>query len=568
MTYIRPVWRMTLLTLLGIALSACGGGSSSSGSASPVPRLIFAFDPLGAKNFRFSWADAAGETEYRLLEDPDGASGYTRVATIAADSTSHDLNVFLPARLNARYILQACNGAGCVDSAPVHVSGNLAGAVGYVKASNTRLFQAFGYSLALSSDGRTLAVGALAEGSNAQGIDGDQSNTLAPESGAVYVYSRGTGGWALQAYVKSSNSEASDYFGEALALSGDGNTLVVSATGEDSNATGVNGDPSDNSAIASGAVYVYTRAGNSWSQQAYLKASNTSSADRFGQKVALSADGNTLAVGATGEDSAATDSGAVYVFSRTGNDWAQQAYVKASNADAEDRFGGALALSADGNTLAVGTPSEDSNATGIGGDETNNTAPDFGAIYVFSRAAGTWSQQAYLKASQTDEIFFGSGVALSSDGHTLAAGARERVTLFERSGSTWALQAAVNDPTPGVADRFGLQVSLSADGQTLAVGAYFDASASPGLNGNPADTSAANSGAVHVYARRAGSWTPLAYVKAPNPGAGDRFGNRVALSGDGQTLAVGTHFEDSNATGIQGDQNNNSADDSGAVYLY
>ncbi len=135
--------------------------------------------------------------------------------------------------------------------------------------------------------------------------------------------------------------------------------------------------------------------------------------DLFGSSVALSADGSTLAVGAPDEASAATGiggnqadnsapgAGAVYVFTRSGTAWSQQAYVKASNTDADDRFGDSVALSADGSTLAVGAVVEASAATGIGGNQADNSAQDAGAVYVFTRSGTTWSQQAYVKASNT-----------------------------------------------------------------------------------------------------------------------------------------------------------------------
>ncbi|MDW8312587.1 MAG: FG-GAP repeat protein, partial [Burkholderiales bacterium] len=131
-------------------------------------------------------------------------------------------------------------------------------------------------------------------------------------------------------------------------------------------------------------------------QQAYVKASNTGAGDWFGWSVALSGDGNTLAVGARLEDSSATgvngdesndsafDSGAVYVFVRSGTTWSQQAYIKASNTEEWDVFGSSVALSSDGNTLAVGAPWEDSNATGVNGDQSNDSASGSGAVYVFT----------------------------------------------------------------------------------------------------------------------------------------------------------------------------------------
>jgi len=264
----------------------------------------------------------------------------------------------------------------------------------YVKASNTDANDYFGYSLAISSDGSTLAVGARNESSRATGIDGNQVDDSAINAGAAYVFTRAGSSWAQQAYVKASNTEADDWFGRSLALSADGSTLAVGAIFEASNATGIGGNQADNSAFAAGAVYVFTRAGSSWSQEAYIKASNTDAGDMFGGAVALSSDGFTLAVGAPNEssnstgiggnqaDNSAIDSGAVYVFTRAGSAWSQQAYVKASNADAGDGFGDSLALPSDASTLAVGADQEASNATGIDGNQVDNSASRAGAVYV------------------------------------------------------------------------------------------------------------------------------------------------------------------------------------------
>jgi hypothetical protein len=138
------------------------------------------------------------------------------------------------------------------------------------------------------------------------------------------------------------------------------------------------------------------RAGNTWAEQAFIKASNPTKLDVFGVRLALSGDGNTLAVSATSEDSAAqgingkqddesaNESGAVYFFTRSGPTWRQQAYVKGSNTEAFDEFGAALALTYDGKLLAVGAPKEDSAAKGLGGDQRDNSAQETGAMYIFS----------------------------------------------------------------------------------------------------------------------------------------------------------------------------------------
>jgi hypothetical protein len=171
---------------------------------------------------------------------------------------------------------------------------------GYLKASNTEANDGFGFSVALAGD--TLAVGVPGEASAATGINGNQGSNSAPTSGAVYVFTRTNGVWSQQAYVKASNTEANDEFGYSVAL--DADTLAVGAWLEASAATGIDGNQTDNNAAGSGAVYVFTRTNEVWSQQAYVKASNTEANDEFGFSVAL--DGDTLAVGAWLEASAAT----------------------------------------------------------------------------------------------------------------------------------------------------------------------------------------------------------------------------------------------------------------------
>src|SRR5204863_27977 len=141
----------------------------------------------------------------------------------------------------------------------------------YLKASNTHAGDTFGFSVAVSGD--TVVVGAPYESSNALGVNGNQNNNSAMAAGAAYVFVRNGTIWTQQAYRKASNAGAGDCFGLSVAVSGD--TVVVGADGEASIAFGLHGDQSSNSAYASGAGYVFVRSGTSWDQQAYLKASNT-----------------------------------------------------------------------------------------------------------------------------------------------------------------------------------------------------------------------------------------------------------------------------------------------------
>lgn len=376
---------------------------------------------------------------------------------------------------------------------------------------------------------------------------------------------------AQQAYIKASNTNANDLFGSWIAISGD--TVVVGAPSESSAATGVNGNQNSNSAPNAGAAYVFVRNGTTWTQQAYLKASNTGAQDLFGIAVAVS--GNTIVVGAQGEASAATgvnggqadnsapSAGAVYVFVRSGTAWTQQAYLKASNTNANDFFGRSVAIS--GDTVLIGAIGEASAATGVNGNQADNSAPNTGATYVFVRNGTTWTQQAYLKSSQAGDTHFGFAVGISGD--TAVVGDEEptgAAYVFVRSGGVWSQQALLRASNAEAGDFFGMAVAISGD--TVVVGAQYEASAATGINGNQADNSAPQAGAAYVFVRNGTTWTQQAYLKASNTEASDRFGIRVALSGD--TALVGAYAEDSSATGVNGNQSDNSASNSGAAYVF
>ena len=392
-----------------------------------------------------------------------------------------------------------------------------------------------------------------------------------------------------QAYLKASNTEAFDQFGWSVAVSGD--TVVIGVPFEDSNATGVNGNSSNNSSTDSGAAYVFVRSGGAWSQQAYLKASNAGANDGFGGSVSIS--GDTVVVGADQEDSSATGvngnqadnsasiSGAAYVFTRSGGVWSQQAYLKASNTEVADFFGSSVAVS--GDTVVVGAWGEDSNVTGVNGNQADNSAQFSGAAYVFIRSSGAWSQQAYFKASNAGALdTFGDSVAVSGDMVVVGAqGEDSNATgvngnqaddsavnsgaayVFAHSGGVWSQQAYLKASNTDTADEFSISVAVSGD--TLVVGARDDSNAT-GVNGNQADNSAAESGAAYVFFRSGGIWSQQAYLKASNTEVADLFGWSVAVSSD--TLVVAAPGEASNATGVNGNQANNSATGSGAAYVF
>jgi len=458
----------------------------------------------------------------------------------------------------------------------------------YLKASNSDAFDYFGYSVAVSGD--TVVVGALLEDSNATGVNGDQSDNSAPEAGAAYVFVRNGPIWSQEAYLKASNTNRWDHFGYSVAVSGD--TVVVGAEYERSGATGVNGDQSDNTAYYAGAAYVFTRSSGIWSQEAYLKGSNTETWDLFGRSVAVSDD--TVVVGAPGEasgatgvdgnenDNSLTQAGAAYVFRRSGASWSQEAYLKASTTDKGDFFGNSISVSDD--TVAVGAGGEASSATGVNGDQSDNSAYQAGAVYVFRRSSGTWSQEAYLKASNTDPgDLFGWSVSVSGD--TAVVGAfRESSSatgvngdqsdnsatwsgaayVFAKSGGSWHQDAYLKASNTDADDWFGCAVALSDD--VVVVGASGEDSDSTGVDGDQSDNSALQAGAAYVFRRDTTGWIPEAYLKASNAASDARFGFPVSVSGD--TVVIGAQYEDSNATGVNGDQTDDSAEQAGAAYVF
>lgn len=697
--------RQGLPLLLSLALVACGSSddndddsfSSSSSSSSSSSQPSGGIDNAGytggvsgaewpeinvestePKRLHFSWTPVEGAEHYQLLKNPDGASGFSVVEgqdQLSETEASDRIAAHRHQWHQAEYMVAACMNADCSETEDSNIqvtTETMLDAIGYLKASNTDPEDWFGWRLALSADGRTLAVSATREASQATGVNGDADDNGVFGAGAVYVFRLSEAGlWTQEAYLKASNTESpgendegedttvyNDRFGYSLDLSDSGELLAVSAALEDSNGTGIGPAQDNNGASDSGAVYLFRRGDEGWQQEAFVKASNTEPPeedeeeeetdegngdeedeeentiptnvnDRFGHRVVLSGDGSTLAVSALYEASAATgingdqsnnnapNSGAVYVFTAGEQDWQQQAYIKPSNtfslpdSDAYHLFGGALDISTDGHTLAVGAVGDIGSKPGVNTVATEDEVDEYpqvreaGAAYVFTREGGEWSEEAYIKPSHVynDRRLaqngitqrFGASVALTGDGERLAVGSlgdlsaeggidsrpdnydlddsgtvlpqSGAVHLFRKVDREWRevgyLKATYN--RQGL--QFGRTLTFSADGDHLAVAAR-DGSAETGIDGEGDDNSAPRSGAVYTYSLRDARWRPAHYIKSPNTETNDHFGQGLDLSADGATLAVGAHREDSEATGTNGERDNDEADEAGAVYLY
>lgn len=469
----------------------------------------------------------------------------------------------------------------------------------YIKSSFGASGASFGEAIALSADGTMLAVGMPGDSTDAVGVNPTPGAAEKDGSGAVTIFRCDAGAWSQEAFLKASNAEEYDEFGGSIALSADGTVLAVGATGEASAALAEGGGETDNSADGAGAVYVFRRSAGAWVEEAYLKASNAAKNDDFGGAVSLSADGNTLAVGAEAEDgldpngvpddNAGSSAGAVYVFERDeALGWSESAFLKASLPNAWDRFGSALSLAPDGQSLAVGAWGESSGSDGINSDQHDGATYGAGAVYLFRRTDGRWWEESYIKSANSgSQHFFGYSIALSGDASVLVVGAYGEPSdatgingdesdssgrnvgaayVFRYTETGWVQEAYIKASNSEDQDKFGTRVAVSTDGNVVAVGAPNEDSDGTGFDGDQNDGSADESGAVYVFALGAEGWQQTHYVKAPNTGEDDAFGSSLALSADGTLLLASAPNEASNATTIDGDGTNDSSEYSGACY--
>jgi len=363
-----------------------------------------------------------------------------------------------------------------------------------VTASDAATGDFFGYSVAI--DGDTVVIGAYGAGTG----------------GAVYVLRTSDGGatYAQVAKLTASDGAANDEFGISVAI--DGDTIVVGAQHYNNGGSGV--------------VYVFltTDGGATYGQVAKLTAADAAVNDRFGYSVAIA--GDTIVVGAHGDDDDGSDSGSAYVFRTTdgGATYGQVAKLTASDAASGDLFGFSVAI--DGNTVVVGAWGDD------GG----------GSAYVFLTTDGgaTYNQVAKLTAAdRNNNDHFGYSVAV--DGSTIVVGARYdddgggdsgSAYVFRTSdgGVTYVEVAKLTADDAAASDNFGWSVAI--DGDTIVIGAY----------------DAGIGGAAYVFLTTDGgaTYAQVAKLTAADAAADDYFGDSVAIDGD--TIVVGADGDDDAGT--------------------
>ena len=363
----------------------------------------------------------------------------------------------------------------------------------------------FGFSVALSADGRTALVGGYAD-------DGGR--------GAVWVFTRSGATWKQEgAKLTVKTGIAFSEFGYSVALSADGNTALI-------------GGPKYEG--TSGAAWVFTRSGTTWTQRAELHGNPfdkdpytlTPNDDGFGASVALSADGTTALVGGNTHDE---NVGEAFVFRGVGSRWVREGKpLTGSGGIGAPGFGTSVALSGNGQTAVVG------------GSNDNQAA---GAVWVFVRSGTTWREESSkLTASGESKFgFFGCSVALSSDGDTLLVGAcsnsanQGAAWLFTRTGSTWRQGPKLTAEGGSQRGLFGLSVALSSNGATALIGG-------PGSD--------RGDGGAWVFSRSTSTWLQQGskLTASREVGAGS-FGYSVALSSDAQTALIGAPGDNHNKGG-------------------
>jgi uncharacterized protein (TIGR03437 family) len=337
-----------------------------------------------------------------------------------------------------------------------------------------------------------------------------------PSQGSVHVFVRSGTVWSFQQKLTADDGEKFDFFGISIAVSGD--TVVVGAAIDNIGAN-----------IEQGSAYVFARSGAIWSFQQKLTADDGAADNHFGNAVAIS--GDTMIIGAVRNDvNGNTNQRAAYIFVRSGTVWLNQQKLMADDGAEGDLFGISVALH--GNTALIGAHGDD-----IGAVENQ------GSAYLFSRSGAIWTQRQKLTARDgAADDFFGQAVALGRDIAIAGAigtdiGVNMNQGALYLFGCSYVEQQTLTGAGGAASDNFGAAVSI--DGDTAVVGAPFDDVGT-----------ASDQGSAFVFVRNGTAWTQAAQVFANDGAAGDQFGHSVAISGD--YIVIGAHGKNINGNLDQG----------------
>ena len=367
-------------------------------------------------------------------------------------------------------------------------------------ASDGGASDAFGASSAISGDGNYAIVGAYYNGQN-----------------SAYVYKRTGTNWTQEAKLTSGFIGAgTEAFGHSVSISGDGSYAIVGAYGWNSN---------------KGCAVIFSRSGTLWTEQPMLLANDGIDGDYFGISVCMSDDGLYAIIGATGDDSS---KGSVYIFTRSGTTWSQQAKIVAADGIANDQFGVSLDINGIGTYCIIGAWFADL-----------PSKANAGAAYIFTRSGTTWSQQTKLNANDSEsEGRFGKSVAISDDGSYAVVGApqtsanRGSAYIFIRSGSTWTKEAKLlNRDGSGTNDLFGEESSMNNNGSVVVISAR---------------AHAGNRGAAYIFTRSGTTWTQQSKLMASDGTSGDHFAKSLDINNDAKYIIAGAMYDTIGIVNTQG----------------
>ena len=392
----------------------------------------------GANSFTLSFGvDWSSITQQAQIQ-ASNADGYDNFGTSVAISKDE----------NTVIVGAAKDDTGDTNSGSAYIftkSGSSWSQQAQIQGSDTSGFDEFGTSVSISEDGNTVIVGAIGESA---------SGSFA---GSAYIFTRSGSTWSQQAKIQSSDIQAGDRFGNAVSISDDGNTAIIGA---------LNSAPGGST--VAGSAYIFTRSGSTWSQQAKLLASDKEDFDQFGWSVSISgSDGNTAIVGAPTEDTNGSNAGSAYIFTRSGSTWSQQAKIQASNAGSGDYFGESVSISDDGNTAIIGSPYEDSGGSNAGSvyifTRSGSTWSQQARMQASDNSANAYFGNSTNISEDGDTVIVGARNANNGAGYAY---------IFTRSGSSWTQENKIQASNAGAGDQFGFSVAISAE--TVIVGAYVE----------------------------------------------------------------------------------------------
>jgi len=577
---LSPISSIILILLLSAFIINCGGARSNNGKPTIAPSIQPTLQSeYGVTKITFNWDKDPLITNYQLISlSSGGATGVTDeilFSNLFTSSVTLPISVHLQNWATSQFKIRGCNSVGCIDSNIVDLRNQSSKVVGYIKAfSDLGDDDNFGYAVAISGDGNTMAVGAPNEDS----VDiTNPSDANSIDSGAVYIYQKINNSWQFKSFIKPTTISSGSQFGSALDLSDDGSVLVV-------------GEWLGNSSVSSsGAAYIFELINSNWDQIKKLTPIVPQVNERFGFSIAISGNSNTIVVGAPGKHAFTPSKGKITVFTKVNSQWDSTGVVLAPTDSIDyDYFGNSVDINFDGTKLIAAKLSN----------------PSF-YFYDFKQLASatskSWIEEIIIAPINNSSNFKGGAVSMDNSGNVIAVsqiGSQVHLYKNELNSSTniksWNkkytyVSAAIGAPPfsgesfsssvipyIGVANNgYPTTLALSGNGKRFIVGAPYESTNQSGVFSSFSIANGINNlvfGASYLFEENAsGQWIQKSYIKAANSGNNDFFGTSVAISNSGKTLAIGAIGESSDYFGIstiKPEIDNENKLNSGAVYLY